>query len=147
DPRLENLNFNCRVSGQCELDVKTLSNALCALEQRRLTSTGIRFALIAGHEALVSSGLQCATDGADPRRSVVFGGSVPSIDVLRDAFALTDAWNANRLGSTAVELQMPCTPAAHLAARLGAGGQVTCNSAACATGTEALLSGYERIMR
>src|SRR5690606_23316176 len=144
---LERLNFNCRVSGQCELDANTLAAALSPLEQRRLTSTGIRFALVAGHEALVSSGLPCDTDETDPRRSVVFGGSVPSIDVLRDAFALPDSGNAKRLGSTAVELQMPSTPAAHLAARLGAGGQVTCNSAACATGTEALLLGCERITR
>lgn len=147
DSRLERLNFNCHVSGQCLLDTPTLSGVLSELEQRRLTSTGVRFALVAGHEALAMSGLTRALDVPDVRRSVVFGGAVPGIDMLRDAFALTDAGRVKKLGSTAVELQMPSTPAAHLAARLGAGGQVTCNSAACATGTEALLLGYERIKR
>src|SRR5690606_6895270 len=46
-----------------------------------------------------------------------------------------------------VELQMPSTPAAHLAARFTAGGAVTSNAAACATGTEALILGYQRIVR
>lgn len=147
DPRLANLNFNCRVSGQCSASSEELSAVLTPLEQRRWTSTGIRFALLAGREALVMSGLPEVSGAADTRRGVVFGGSVPSLDVLRDAFALTDAGKAKKLGSTAVELQMPSTPAAHLAARLGAGGQVTCNSAACATGTEALILGYERIKR
>jgi 3-oxoacyl-(acyl-carrier-protein) synthase len=147
DARLERLNFNCHVSGQCLLEAKTLSGVLSELEQRRLTSTGVRFALVAGHEALVMSGLTRGLEVPDVRRSVVFGGAVPGIDMLRDAFALTDAGRVKKLGSTAVELQMPSTPAAHLAARLGAGGQVTCNSAACATGTEALLLGYERIKR
>lgn len=147
DPRMQRLNFNSHVSGQCSLDTNTLSAALSELEQRRLTSTGIRFALLAGQEALTASGVQCQLEMPDERRSVVFGGSVPSVDVLRDAFALTDAGKAKKLGSTAVELQMPSTPAAHLAARFGAGGPVTCNSAACATGTEALLMGYDRIRR
>lgn len=145
DPRLERLNFNCRVSGQCSLDAYTLAATLNDLEQRRWTSTGIRFAAVAGLEALSASGLMTSPDVPDVRRSVVFGSSAPSLDVLRDAFALTDAGKAKKLGSSAVELQMPSTPAAHLAARFAAGGQVTCNSAACATGVEALLMGYERI--
>lgn len=147
DPRMQRLNFNCHVSGQCSVDAAILSTALSELEQRRLTSTGIRFALLAGQEALTTSGVDGRLEAPDERRSVVFGGSVPSVDVLRDAFALTDAGKAKKLGSTAVELQMPSTPAAHLAARFGAGGPVTCNSAACATGTEALLMGYDRIRR
>lgn len=147
DPRLEQLNFNCHVSGPCVLDATDVSRALTELQQRRLTSSGIRFALLAGQEALTSSGLRLDLGSPHPRRSVVFGGAIPSLDVMRDAFALTDAGKAKKLGSSAIELQMPSTPAAHLAARLQAAGQVTCNSAACATGTEALFMGYQRIQR
>jgi 3-oxoacyl-(acyl-carrier-protein) synthase len=147
DARLEQLNFNCHVSGQCALSSTDLARALSELEQRRLSSSGIRFALLAGQEALHSSGLRFDFGVPDPRRSVVFGGAIPSLDVMRDAFALTDAGKAKKLGSAAIELQMPSTPAAHLGARLRAGGQVTCNSAACATGTEALVMGYQRIQR
>lgn len=146
DRRLERLNFNCRVSGQCTLSADALLATLSELDQRRWTSSGLRFASVAGHEALTMSRLPVPLEEPDVRRSVVFGASAPSLDVLRDMFALTDAGKAKKLGSSAVELQMPSTPAAHLAARLGAGGQVTCNSAACATGTEALLMGYERIL-
>jgi 3-oxoacyl-(acyl-carrier-protein) synthase len=145
DVRLAELGFNCRVSGQCQLSPQVLSRALSELEQRRIPSLGLRFARVAGHEALVSSGLKLDLAQPDPRRSVVFGGAIPGIDVMRDAFALTDAGRAKKLGSAAVEMQMPSTAAAHLAAKLSAGGQVTCNSAACATGTEALSLGLERI--
>lgn len=147
DPRLEALQFSCRVSGQCHLTSDDLARALTPLEQRRLTSSGLRFALLAGEEALQMSGLPRGLTEPDVRRSVVFGGSIPSMDVLRDAFALTDAGKVRKLGSSTVELQMPSTPAAHLAARFGAGGAVTSNAAACATGTEALILGYQRILR
>lgn len=145
DPRLSELNFNCRVSGQCALSPVELKAALSELEQRRIQSRGLQFARVAGNEALVSSGLPLDLSKPDPRRSVVFGGAIPGIDVMRDAFALTDAGRSKKLGSTAVEVQMPSTAAAHLAGKFRAGGQVTCNSAACATGTEALFIGVERI--
>lgn len=147
DPRLETLQFSCRVSGQCPLTPEDLARALTPLEQRRLTSSGLRFALLAGEEALRNSGVPRGLTTPDVRRSVVFGGSIPSMDVLRDAFALTDAGKVRKLGSSTVELQMPSTPAAHLAARFTAGGAVTSNAAACATGTEALILGYQRIVR
>src|SRR5690606_8562910 len=45
-----------------------------------------------------------------------------------------------------IEMQMPSSPAAMLAASLGAGGQVTSVASACATGVEALIMGWQRIV-
>src|SRR5690606_36066321 len=76
DTRLSELNFNCRVSGQCELSQDTLAGALSELEQRRLQSRGLQFARVAGHEALCASGLTLELAHPCARRSVVFGGAV-----------------------------------------------------------------------
>jgi len=50
-----------------------------------------------------------------------------------------------RLGSTTVAQTMASGVSAYLGGMIGAGNIVTTNSSACATGTEAILMGYERI--
>src|SRR5690606_37137037 len=98
-------------------------------------------ALVAGREALRNSRLPLNLSAPDARRSLVFGAGVPGIDVLRAAFDCVDAGRCKRLGSATIEMQMPSSPAALLAASLGAGVQVTANASACATGVEALFMG------
>src|SRR5690606_33672647 len=50
-----------------------------------------------------------------------------------------------RLGSTSVIQTMASGISAYLGGILGFGNQVTTNSSACTTGTEAVIMGYERI--
>src|SRR5690606_820486 len=56
-----------------------------------------------------------------------------------------DDKNVRRLGSTSVAQTMASGVCAYLGGLIGAGNVVTTNSSACATGTEALLMGYEHI--
>jgi len=58
---------------------------------------------------------------------------------------LTDAGTLRRLGSTAVEQVMASGISARVAGLLALGNQVTSNSSACSTGTEAIVEGLERI--
>ena len=58
---------------------------------------------------------------------------------------LTDAGKVRRLGSRAVEQAMASGTSARVAGLLGLGNQVTTNSSACSTGTEATLLGASRI--
>ena len=146
DSELAQLAFACQVSGRCVVTSEQLEVGLSALEGRRLRALGLRYGLVAGREALRNSKLPLGLAKPDPRRSVVFGAGVPGIDVLSDAFSCVDAGRCKRLGSATIEMQMPSSPAALLAATLGAGGQVTANASACATGVEALFMGWQRIV-
>ena len=67
------------------------------------------------------------------------------MDKFREAVYKVDEGNVRRLGSTAVIQTMASGISAYLGGILGAGNQVTTNSSACTTGTEAVLLGYERI--
>jgi len=58
---------------------------------------------------------------------------------------MLDDKQVRRLGSTAVAQTMASGVSAYLGGILGLGNQVTTNSSACTTGTEALLMGFERI--
>jgi 3-oxoacyl-(acyl-carrier-protein) synthase len=58
---------------------------------------------------------------------------------------LTNAAKVRRMGSTAVEQVMASGISARISGQLALGNQVTTNSSACSTGTEALAMGMERI--
>ena len=57
----------------------------------------------------------------------------------------TDARKVRRLGSTAVEQVMSSGVSARISGQLALGNQVTTNSSACSTGTEAIVDGALRI--
>lgn len=147
DPELQARNFGCHVSARALITPEAVQANFSELEQRRITSVGLRSAVIAGMEAFRDSGLSPAEEDPHSRWSVVFGAGVPGIDVLPLAIEQVEAGQVKRLGSGLIEMQMPSSAAAVLAARLGAGGPATCVAAACATGTEAALVGVDRIRR
>ena len=60
---------------------------------------------------------------------------------------MLDAGKVRRLGSTSVVQTMASGISAYLGGILGCGNQVTTNSSACSTGTEAIVMGYERIQQ
>jgi 3-oxoacyl-(acyl-carrier-protein) synthase len=76
---------------------------------------------------------------------IIFGAGTSGIEKFREAIYKIDAKNVRRLGSTSVAQTMTSGVSAYLGGLIGAGNMVTGNSSACATGTEALLLGYERI--
>jgi 3-oxoacyl-(acyl-carrier-protein) synthase len=60
---------------------------------------------------------------------------------------LIDAGKVRRLGSTVVEQVMASGISARVSGLLALGNQVTTNSSACSTGSEAIAEGFERIRR
>ena len=76
---------------------------------------------------------------------LIFGTGISGIEKLREAIYKIDDQKVRRLGSTTVLQTMASGISAYLAGILGLGNQVTTNSSACTTGTEALLIGFERI--
>ena len=104
------------------------------------------YGVVAGTDAWTDAGLKKA-DGPRPdwESGIVFGTGILGADKFREAIYLIDDKNARRLGSSTVMQTMASGISAYLGGILGCGNQITTNSSACATGTEAFIMGSERI--
>lgn len=146
DQQLADLNFSCQIAGKPELSEALISNYFSALELRNFNSTGIMYGVIAGMDAWADAGLK-TSPGEEPYwdYGLVFGSGTSGIDKFREAIYKIDDGQTRRLGSSVVIQTMNSGVGAYLAGKIGLGNQVTSNSSACCTGTEAILMAYERI--
>lgn len=146
DPELERLQFSCQIAGKPQVSEPMKSQYLSELELRNFNSTGILYGVMAGMDAWKDAGLMAADENApDWDSGTVFGAGTSGIDRFREAIYKIDELQTRRLGSTVVAQTMTSGVSAYLAGKLGLGNQVTTNSSACATGSESILMGYERI--
>ena len=142
---LEVLKFSCQVAGKPFLKNIDLNNYFSNVQLKDLDSTGVVYGVIAGKDAWKDAGLYENMESLDWDSGVVFGTGILGVDKFREAIYKVDAGNVRRLGSTAVIQTMASGISAYLGGMLGLGNQVTTNSSACSTGTEAILMGFERI--
>lgn len=143
---LKDLNFSCQIGGKPEISESKLKDYFTPLQQRGLNSSGIVYGVVSGTDAWKDAGLEISTDESpDWDSGIIFGTGILGVDKFREAIHLIDAGKTRRLGSTSVIQTMASGISAYLGGILGCGNQVTTNSSACTTGTEALLMGYERI--
>ena len=75
----------------------------------------------------------------------IYGTGTSGVEKFRDAIYKLDNKKEKRLGSTVVAQTMASGISAYLGGMLGLGNQVTTNSSACSTGTEAIIMGVDRI--
>jgi len=144
--QLKDLNFNCQIGGKPEISESKLNEYFTPLQLRGLNSSGIVYGVISGTDAWKDAGLEISNqDAPDWDSGIIFGTGILGVDKFREAINLIDAGKTRRLGSTSVIQTMASGISAYLGGILGCGNQVTTNSSACTTGTEALLMGYERI--
>ena len=141
---LKELNFSCQVGGTPKIPQELLDNNFTVLEQRGLIASGLIYGGIAGQEAWADAKLGIK-DKLDTDSGIIFGTGVLGVEKLREAFNKIDDKQVRRLGSTSVIQTMTSGISAFLGGKLGCGNQVTSNSSACTTGTEALLMGFDRI--
>ena len=143
---LADLNFSCQIGGKPKISSEKLKNYFTDLQLRGLKSSGIIYGVIAGTDAWVDAGLvKAGEEEPDWDSGIIFGTGILGVDKFREAIHLIDAGKTRRLGSTSVIQTMASGISAYLGGILGCGNQVTTNSSACTTGTEALLMGFERI--
>lgn len=146
EEELERLKFSCQIAGKPQLSEEKIAEYFTPLQLRRLNSSGIVYGVIAGTDAWQDAGLKIEdNDQPDWDSGIVFGTGILGVDKFREAIHLIDAGKTRRLGSTSVMQTMASGISAYLGGILGCGNQVTTNSSACTTGTEALLMGFERI--
>lgn len=148
DQDLKEIGFGCQVSGRPNIPAETLNKYFSVLELKGLNSSGLVYGTIAGMDAWKDAGiLPNNSKEPDWDSGIVFGTGILGVDKFREAIHLIDAKQTRRLGSTSVLQTMASGISAFLGGKLGLGNQVTTNSSACSTGTEAVLMAYDRIIQ
>ena len=142
---LADLGFSCQIGGTPPVTDAHKHQYFSELQLRNLNSSGIVYGVMAGMEAWQNAGLPVAADEPDWENGIVFGTGMLGVDKFREAIYKVDEGQVRRLGSTVVVQTMTSGVSALLGGMLGCGNQISANSSACATGTEAVIMGYERI--
>ena len=142
---LADLSFSCQIGGTPPVTDIHKQQYFSELQLRNLNSSGIVYGVMAGMEAWQNAGLPVATDEPDWESGIVFGTGMLGVDKFREAIYKVDQGQVRRLGSTVVVQTMTSGVSAMLGGMLGCGNQLSANSSACATGTEAVIMAYERI--
>ncbi|OXA74082.1 beta-ketoacyl-ACP synthase [Flavobacterium aquidurense] len=146
DAQLQQLQFSCQIAGQPQISEELKLAYFTELELRGFNSTGILYGVIAGIEAWKNAGLPIEiNENPDWDSGTIFGSGTSGIDKFRESIYKIDELQVRRLGSTVVAQTMNSGISAYLGGKLGLGNQVTTNSSACATGTEAIMMAYDRI--
>ncbi|WGD35876.1 beta-ketoacyl-[acyl-carrier-protein] synthase family protein [Olleya sp. YS] len=146
--QLEDLNFSCCIGGIPQISEEKKLEYLTPLQLRGFNSSGILYGCIAGMDAWKDAGFTIDNNSdLDFDSGTVFGTGTSGVEKFREAIYKLDDKQVKRLGSTVVVQTMASGISAFLGGILGLGNQVTTNSSACTTGTEAILMGYERIKK
>ncbi|WP_204344575.1 beta-ketoacyl-[acyl-carrier-protein] synthase family protein [Psychroserpens algicola] len=144
--QLADLNFSCCIGGIPHISEDKKLEYLTPLQLRGFNSSGILYGCIAGIDAWKDAGFSITSDSKlDFDSGTVFGTGTSGVEKFREAIYKLDDGDVKRLGSTVVVQTMASGISAFLGGILGLGNQVTTNSSACTTGTEAILMGYQRI--
>ncbi|MNQ29978.1 3-oxoacyl-[acyl-carrier-protein] synthase 2 [compost metagenome] len=146
DEQLQELQFSCQIAGKPQISEELKAEYFTELELRGFNSTGILYGVIVGIEAWKNAGLPIEiNDEPDWDSGTIFGSGTSGIDKFRESIYKIDELQTRRLGSTVVAQTMNSGVSAYLGGKLGLGNQVTTNSSACTTGTEAIMMAYDRI--
>lgn len=106
------------------------------------------YACLSGMEAWSDAGLEVNAENTDYSSGMVFGAGDLGFDSLTKEYPSypIDRGESRRLGSRTITECMNSGGAAYLNEMLGLGNRVLSNSAACITGSEAVLLGYDHLM-
>ena len=149
-PIMQESGFGCHVAGVPQ-GVDELAEATFAEDELMAMNMSHRYCSLAALEAWSDAGLERPDpedDRVDWDSGAILGTGIGGMDTTAaKVVPLTDAGRVRRLGSTAVEQVMASGISARVSGQLALGNQVTTNSSACSTGTEAISMGYDRIRR
>jgi len=145
NPEYERLNFNCQVAGMPSFNWDLLKNYITDVSFNGLKAVGIGYGIKAALDAWTDAGNPVFCEEPHWETGCIFGNSVGDSDVIKNVIVKVDSGEAKKLGSRVVEQFMNSGVTAYISGRLGLGNRIITNSAACATGTQAILMGYEYI--
>lgn len=145
--KLRSLNFRCQVAGVPPLTDQQISEFCQEHKLKKLQSTGILYGCMAGIEAWADARLPIPAKDEDPdgESGCIFGSGMTGMEPISSSIPLIDQGLCRKMGGRIVQQVMSSGISAYLGGLLGLGNQVTTNSSACATGTEATIMAFERI--
>ncbi|MGB5341955.1 MAG: beta-ketoacyl-[acyl-carrier-protein] synthase family protein [Thermoanaerobaculia bacterium] len=148
-PLLAELKFACQVAGVPQ-GVDELAEQYFAADELMAMNSSHRFGSIAAVDAWTDAGFERPDPQDDSALDwdvgAIIGTGIGGLDTVGEKIVpLVDSGRVRRLGSTMVEQVMGSGVSARVAGLLALGNQVTSNSSACSTGSEAIVDGYYRI--
>lgn len=144
-PLYEELHMSCQVAGQPDFEWESLKNYISEVSFYGLKGTNIGYGITAALDAWRHAGLVFDTDEPRWETGCVFGNSSPDTHAMKNVITRVDNKEAKKLGSRVIEQTMNSGVTSYISGRLGLANKVVTNSSACATGTQAILMGYEYI--
>jgi 3-oxoacyl-(acyl-carrier-protein) synthase len=144
-PKYEDLHMSCHVAGIPEFEWDNLKSYISEVSFHGLKGTNIAYGITAALDAWADAGLPYDTDEPRWETGCVFGNSAPDSEATKNVINKVDNREVKKLGSRVVEQTMNSGVTSFISGRLGLGNRVVTNSTACATGTQAILMGYEYI--
>ncbi|MFN8626964.1 MAG: beta-ketoacyl-[acyl-carrier-protein] synthase family protein [Candidatus Binatia bacterium] len=146
--KLTQLNFGCQVAGIPQ-GIDRLAQSYFGEGELLAMNSNLRYAGIAAIDAWRDAGFERPHPEDDEVHwdtGAILGTGTGGLDTMGEKIVpLTDAGKVRRLGSTMVEQVMSSGISAKVAGLLALGNQVSSNSSACSTGTEAIVEGAMRI--
>jgi 3-oxoacyl-[acyl-carrier-protein] synthase I len=145
---LEDINLTCQIAGIPKYDVERLKEIVPKALLFKLENEAIKYSCLAATEAWEDAGLEYASrhDEPDWDSGLIFGvGTLAMDEFIGKKMDLVDCGNSNKAGTRVIEQSMNSCAATYINEIIGLGNVATANSSACATGTEAIIQGYERI--
>jgi 3-oxoacyl-(acyl-carrier-protein) synthase len=145
--KLEELKFACQVGGIPE-NVEQFQGEYLTDEELFAMNANMIYAAIGAIDCWKDAGFEMPGPDveADWDTGGIIGTGIGGIDTISETLGpRVDAGKVRRLGSTMVEQIMSSGNSARIAGKLALGNQVSTNSSACNTGTEAIITGAQRI--
>jgi 3-oxoacyl-(acyl-carrier-protein) synthase len=147
-PILDELKFGCRVAGVPQ-GVDEVAEQYFDEDELLAMNSSHRFGCVAAVDAWTDAGFERPEhddDHVNWDTGAVIGTGIGGIDTIGERVVpMVDGGRVRRLGSTMVEQVMGSGVSARVSGLLALGNQVTANSSACSTGTEAIIEGAGRI--
>ncbi|MGB5526419.1 MAG: beta-ketoacyl-[acyl-carrier-protein] synthase family protein [Gemmatimonadota bacterium] len=147
-PILDELKFGCRVAGVPQ-GVDEIAEDYFDDDELLAMNSSHRFGCVAAVDAWTDAGFERPEhddDHVNWDTGAVIGTGIGGIDTIGERVVpMVDGGRVRRLGSTMVEQVMGSGVSARVSGLLALGNQVTANSSACSTGTEAIIEGAGRI--
>lgn len=144
-PKYAELNFNCQVAATPDFEWEQLRNYLPEVSFYGLKGSTIGYAIKAAADAWLDAGNSLGGEETHWDTGCIFGNSVADTEAMKRIISFVDSKQARKLGSRVIEQSMNSGATAYVSGLLGLGNSIITNSAACATGSQAVLMGYEYI--
>ncbi|MGA9111528.1 MAG: beta-ketoacyl-[acyl-carrier-protein] synthase family protein [Smithella sp.] len=147
-PELEELKFGCQIAGAPE-NFDDIRKRYFDHEKLMSINDNIGYASVCAVDAWIDAGLGTPDSNdntVDWDTGVIAGSGIGGMDTIAQTVVpMINEGRVRRMGSSVVEQVMSSGSSARISGLLGAGNQVTSNSAACSTGNEAIIDALWRI--